>query len=726
MFRGFLSAPAARSAIVAFALGVVLGLGLVAAPLSAPSAAADATILMPAGAVGVPYLEVIPVDPPPPGGSVFVDLNHGLPGGLHMLMDGTVVGTATTVGTYTLTFAIDAPSGGSSQQMTATFIIVRGPQRIHFTSTPPTSPVVGKTYKVTATGGASGNPVTFSASAASTKGACTVDVAGLVTFTGAGDCLVDANQAGDANYLAASVVHQSITVGAGPQAITITSTPPASPKVDETYQLAATGGGSGQPVTFSVDSASTAGACSVNGSGLVRFSNVGTCVIDADQAGNANYTAAPRVTQTLVVGQGGQTIAFTSQPSANTVIGDTYRPTASGGGSGNPVTFAIDATSDPGACVIDGSGLVHLTGPGTCVIGADQAGNATYSPAPHLTQTVAVAKLPQTITVTSSSPVGAVVGDTYQVTATGGGSGNLVLVSIDRLSDGCSVDPDGLVTFTHVGACLIRLNQAGDATYAAATPVTRLVAVGKAPQVLTFTATFPAHPVVGDTFRLTATGGASGRPVTFSLDRGALVGICTVDPDGLVTFIGTGPCIADADQGGDADYLPAAQISQSTIVDKAPQFITISSTPPAAPTVGGTYQIMATGGPDWEPVVFSIDPASDSGACTVDHRTGLVTFTGPGRCVVDLDQDGDGGYLPAHASFSLTVAAVPTPAPGPTPTPTNASPGVTPAVQGVRASSALPFTGTAAVPLLGLAAALLLAGSLLLAAARGVNRGRHR
>ncbi|MFL6100468.1 MAG: hypothetical protein ACJ71T_10995 [Actinomycetales bacterium] len=731
MFRGFLSGLPTRSAVLVFALSAVLGLGLaVVAPTTvAPAAAATQPTALVDGTVGDAYLNSVPITQPFGLPVTFSVASGQLPPGLDLHPNAAFVsGVPTAAGTWVFSLKV---TKGVETFISDPFSITieKGKQVITFTSAKPSNPVAGDSYQATAKSG-SKLPVTFSAGAASDAGACTVSATGLVRFTGVGQCVIAANQGGDDDWEAAPASSQSMTVGQGAQAITITSTPPASPKVDETYQVVATGGGSGQPVTFTVDSTSTRGACSVNGSGVVRFSAVGSCVIDADQAGDSNYTAAPRVTQTLLIGKGGQTIAFTSRPSTNMLVGDGYQPTATGGGSGHPVTFATDATSDAGACLIDAAGLVHLTGMGTCVIGADQTGDATYSAAPHVTQAFAVSKRPQSISFTSLPPVSVVVGDTYQVSATGGGSGNDVTFAVDSLTSGCTVSPTGLVTFTAAGSCRIDANQAGNATYSAAAQVSQTVTVGRAPQSLTFTTTLPAHPVVDDTFQLSATGGASGQPVTFSLDPGARFGICVVDPSGLVHFIGTGPCIVDADQAGDANYLPAAPISQSTTVGKAPQTITISSMPPADPIVGGTYQIVARGGPDMEPVLFSIDPTSSAGACTVNHWTGLVTFTGPGTCVVDLDQEGDGGYLPAHTSLSLTVAAVPTPTPGSTPTPrpsgTPAPGAVDPPVQGAQATNALPFTGTTAVPLLSLAIALLLAGSVLLGAARGANRGRHR
>src|ERR1019366_752574 len=59
--------------------------------------------------------------------------------------------------------------------------------------------------------------------------------------------------------------------GISPQTITFTSTQPSSPKVGDTYAASATGGGSSNPVTFSIDATSTSG-CTVNASfGLASF-----------------------------------------------------------------------------------------------------------------------------------------------------------------------------------------------------------------------------------------------------------------------------------------------------------------------------------------------------------------------------------------------------------------------------------------------------------------------
>jgi len=138
---------------------------------------------------------------------------------------------------------------------------VSGPvQAIQFTSSPPASPTVGGTYSVSATGSAAPQ-VQQSFSIAT------------------------------ATPTVINVLKQ--------QAIQFTSSPPASPTVGGTYSVSATGGASGNPVTFSIPSSSGA-ACSISGA-TVTFSGAGTCTINANQAGNTIYSAAPQVQQSFSI-----------------------------------------------------------------------------------------------------------------------------------------------------------------------------------------------------------------------------------------------------------------------------------------------------------------------------------------------------------------------------------------------------------------------------------------
>jgi hypothetical protein len=191
-------------------------------------------------------------------------------------------------------------STGTTGVPEITITALSAPQAITFTSSPPASAVYGGSYVATAAA-SSGLPVSLSVDAASTAGACALSgpaPGSTVSFTGAGTCIIDAGQAGDADWAPAPQVQQTLTVNKAAQSITFTA--PATGVAGGPAVLTATGGGSGNPVTFSVDSSSGAGVCSVSGD-TVSYLAVGSCVIDASQAGDADYAAAPQVSQAIKV-----------------------------------------------------------------------------------------------------------------------------------------------------------------------------------------------------------------------------------------------------------------------------------------------------------------------------------------------------------------------------------------------------------------------------------------
>ena len=173
------------------------------------------------------------------------------------------------------------------------------------------------------------------------------------------------------------------TVIAAPQ--TITFAPPALGIVGQSAALSASGGGSGNPVTFSVDPGSDPGACSASGpnGATLQYDAAGSCVVDANQAGNASYAAASTVTVTIPVDQ---LPAFTadSPPDAATA-GDDYAYVFAASGVPGP-TFALAPGAPPWLSVDAVSGEVSGTPPtGTTsftysVVASNAVGGATAGP----------------------------------------------------------------------------------------------------------------------------------------------------------------------------------------------------------------------------------------------------------------------------------------------------------------------------------------------------------
>ena len=132
---------------------------------------------------------------------------------------------------------------------------------------------------------------------------------------------------------------------------------------------------SGLAVTFSIVS----GPAVIFGN-TVHISGAGTVMVRASQSGDSNYNAAPDVDQPFIVSRAAQTITFVTLD--NKTYGDAaFVVTASGGASGNPVTFtALGNCSSSGL----NGGLIAITGAGSCTVTASQAGNANYNAAPDV------------------------------------------------------------------------------------------------------------------------------------------------------------------------------------------------------------------------------------------------------------------------------------------------------------------------------------------------------
>lgn len=124
----------------------------------------------------------------------------------------------------------------------------------------------------------------------------------------------------------------------------------------------------------------------------------------------------------------------------------------------------------------DGTASVAYVAAGLCTVRASQAGNNVYSAAADVDQSFTFSKSGQTIVFGSNpGPVIYTLGDKFQVSATGGASGNSV--SYSSLSTGVCTASSSTVTMVSVGNCVIAANQAGNAYYNAASQVTQTISI---------------------------------------------------------------------------------------------------------------------------------------------------------------------------------------------------------------------------------------------------------
>ena len=356
--------------------------------------------------------------------------------------------------------------GGTSQHSAADRYAYTAPApAITGVSPPGGSTAGGSTVTITGTGLAGATAVRFGAAAAAITAGSATQIT-VTTPPGRGRVAITVTT--PAGTTPAGQGHYSYSAQPAP-AQSITFSVLAAAAAGGSAALSAAGGGSGNPVVFTVDPASGPGVCTVSGA-TVTYTATGTCVIDANQAGNRRYAAAPQVQHAITVSGLPQSIALTAP--GHGYVHDTGHLSAAGGASGNPVVL-----TGGGACTLSGTTLTY-TAAGTCVITASQAGNRRYADAPQIRRTITVNKKPQAISF--SAPPRGVLWSSALLSATGGASGNPVVFA--SATPGVCHVSESTVTYIATGTCVVDANQAGNDTYANAPQVQRTIVVTMKPR----------------------------------------------------------------------------------------------------------------------------------------------------------------------------------------------------------------------------------------------------
>ena len=204
---------------------------------------------------------------------------------------------------------------------------------------------------------------------------------------------------------------------------------------------------SGLTVTFS---SVTTGVCTISGNSVTLVS-AGTCTIDADQAGDANYAPAPTVAKSFVVGKGTNVITFKALP--NGALGSGSFTVSATASSGLAVTFA---SLTPSTCSVSGT-TVSLIAVGKCTIEASQAGDTNYAAAAPVDQGFTIGKAVTSITI--QAPGSILYGHPLTLTATVTGAnptgsvafldGGTMLASVGLTGGVAAFTTKSLATGTH-------------------------------------------------------------------------------------------------------------------------------------------------------------------------------------------------------------------------------------------------------------------------------------
>jgi photosystem II stability/assembly factor-like uncharacterized protein len=454
----------------------------------------------------------------------------------------TTATNASDVGTYPISscsgladpaYTVDYDYSSSSHTIT------KANQTITVGTPAPASATYGTGFTVSAS--APAGAVTYGSS-----GGCS-NIGGNYTMTsGTTDCNVTIDQGGSGNYFAATQVIETVNAQKATQTIDVGTPAPASATYATGFTVAATGGGSGNAIVYG-----SSGGCSNTGADYTMTSGSTDCTVSYDQSGDSNYSAATQVTETVNAQKAAQVILIGTHAPASATYGTGFTVSATGGGSGNAVTYGSS-----GGCSNTGADFTMTSGSTVCTVSYDQAGDSNYAAAPERNETVSADKASQTIHVGTAAPASAVYGTSFNVSATGGGSGNSITYGS---SGGCSNSGGHYTMTSGTTACSVTYDQAGDSNYSAAPQQSNSVTAVKANQTIHIGTASPAKAIFGTSFTVAATS-SSGIAIAYGSS-----GACS-NSGGTYTITGAGTCTVTYQQAGDSNYNAAPSLTATVSV----------------------------------------------------------------------------------------------------------------------------------------------------------------
>jgi hypothetical protein len=314
----------------------------------------------------------------------------------------------------------------------------------------------GESTTLTASGGSGTGDVTF----AQVSGPCSVTGSTVVT-SNIGTCVVTATRQSDDNYLAATSVQKSISIGARQLNFSVTALSRKYDGLTAVDLRIGTLNGVINNDSVSVNISRISGRfanADVGDNKVVTLTLLSNLLQGAD-ASKYSY-AIPANPRASIEKATQSDLRFTSGSSLT--VGDSLKLETSGGQTSSMVTFSTNSTD----CRITNGQLTATKGGITCEVVATKAGDARYE-STSVAETFTVEKIVQQLTFRSSEPVAPTVGSTYIVSVSSSASLAPTVVIASTSSGVCTIAAE-VVTFNAPGTCLISASQSGNDTYSSA------------------------------------------------------------------------------------------------------------------------------------------------------------------------------------------------------------------------------------------------------------------
>jgi hypothetical protein len=427
-------------------------------------------------------------------------------------------------------------------------------------------------------------------------------------------------------------------------------------------------------------------------------SGTGTCSVTATKAADTNYASATSAASTVAATLATQAISWTQQ-GPYTYGQSAIALTATGGSSGNAVTYTV--VSGPGS--ISGS-MLTISGAGSIVIYANQAGNTNYSAATQVQQTITVN--PASVTATAGSYSGVYDGSTHTLSACqvtgvymgsltcnnnptgpvgpGAGSGtvtpslggdtltNYSITSnsgswnITQASSTVSVTCPGSVIYngTTQTPCTASVTGVGGLNQSLTVNYSNNMSAGSATASATFAGdanhagssnnggfTINPAPVTATAGSYSGVYDGSTHALSACQVTGAYTGslICTNNPAGPVgPGVGSG-AVTPSISGDTLTNYSITSNSGSWSITQASQTISFTTNAPSSEVYNGQFTVAATATSGLAVTFTSLGACSNSGAT-------YTMTSGTGTCMVMVNQAGNTNYA-AATQVTQTVNA---------------------------------------------------------------------
>jgi hypothetical protein len=425
----------------------------------------------------------------------------------------TSAGQNTAVGSYSIISGTLTNANNANYTITlnsVNFAIIRATQAaVTLSSLSSAYNPSNKTVSLTGSGGTGSGTYSYAIDSSNTTVGCSISISTL-TYTTAGTCIIAVTRSSDTNYLARTDA-VSFSIGLASQTITFTSLTAKSYSSD-TFTVTASAT-SGLLVVFTSGSTSICTTSGVNGT-VINLRDVGLCVINANQPGDANTAAAAQVVQ-----------SFTVNPRAVTVTAD-------------PKSKVYGTTTDPALTYSITSGSLvlgdSLSGTLSRAVGTDvgtylilagtltNANNPKYSIS-YVSDNLTITKATPTLVLAypNSNRVILTPGITDTATIATSSSNGTLSFSSPTPTSTCSVDAiSGVISFYAAGICQIVMTSAATTNYLQASDTETVTSVLQSTSLagipsgnlIPMGGTFYASPILTQT--VSATVGSNGASVS--------------------------------------------------------------------------------------------------------------------------------------------------------------------------------------------------------------------